>query len=332
MWLSNEVEFQIKNTNMQNLAKEIFQEQIEQIQKVMNLLDNNFNQAINLLNNSSQIIITGVGKSGYIGKKINATLLSYGIKSLFLDPVEALHGDLGIVNDGACVVLLSKSGSTDELVNLYPYLRSRNCKIIAMVGNDKSFFATNSDVFLNVSVDKEACPFNLAPTSSTTVSLVMGDAISIALVKAKGLRPRDFSINHPSGQLGRNTILKVKDVMASGDKLPIINEKASLNDAIIEITKKNLGCVIVKNGSKIGILTDGDIRRILQRKIDINATIVSDVMTKEPITVNENRYLGEALSLMEKRQSQISLLPVVNDNYELTGLIRIHDIYGNEMV
>lgn len=317
---------------MQKIAKDIFQEQLNQIQNVMNLINDDFEKVIKLLNNSNQIIITGVGKSGYIGKKINATLLSYGIPSIFLDPVEALHGDLGIVNQGACVVLLSKSGSTDELVNLYPYLRSRNCKIIAMVGNDKSFFATNSDIFLNVSVEKEACPFNLAPTSSTTVSLIMGDAIAIALVKAKGLRPRDFSINHPSGQLGRNTILKVKDVMHSGDKLPIINADANLNDAIIEITKKNQGCVIIKNNEKFGILTDGDIRRILQRKLDINSTIVSDVMTKEPISVNEDRYLGEALSLMEKRQSQISLLPVVNDNSELTGLIRIHDIYGSEIV
>lgn len=317
---------------MHKIAKEVFQEQLNQIQYVMSLIDDNFDKAIDILNNSQQIIITGVGKSGYIGKKINATLLSYGIKSLFLDPVEALHGDLGIVNDRASVILLSKSGSTDELVNLYPYLRSRNCKIIAMVGNDKSFFATNSDVFLNVSVNKEACPFNLAPTSSTTVSLVMGDAISIALVKAKELRPRDFSVNHPSGQLGRNTILKVKDVMHSGEKLPIVDETATLNQAIIEITKKNLGCVIIQTGNSFGILTDGDIRRILQRKLDINSTIVAEVMTKEPITVNENRYLGEALSLMEKRQSQISLLPVVNDNSELTGLIRIHDIYGNEMV
>jgi arabinose-5-phosphate isomerase len=317
---------------MQNIAKDLFQEQIKQLENVKNLIDDKFDNAINILNAAEQIVLTGVGKSGHIAKKINATMLSYGLPTIYLDPVEALHGDLGLVKEGASVILLSKSGTTNELISLYPYLKSRNCKLIGLVGNCKSFLADNSDVFLDLTIDKEACPFNLAPTSSTTVSLVMGDAIAVALVKAKGLRPRDFSINHPSGQLGRNTILKVKDVMTSGEKLPIIDEKANLNDAIIEITKKNLGCVIVNNDKNIGILTDGDIRRILQRKLDINNTIVKDVMTSDPITINENRYLGEALSLMEKRSSQISLLPVLDDNKNLTGLIRIHDIYGSEVL
>lgn len=317
---------------MQNIAKDLFQEQIKQLENVKNLIDDKFDNAINILNAAEQIVLTGVGKSGHIAKKINATMLSYGLPTIYLDPVEALHGDLGLVKEGASVILLSKSGTTNELISLYPYLKSRNCKLIGLVGNSKSFLADNSDVFLDLTIDKEACPFNLAPTSSTTVSLVMGDAIAVALVKVKGLRPRDFSINHPSGQLGRNTILKVKDVMTSGEKLPIIDENANLNDAIIEITKKNLGCVIVNNDKNIGILTDGDIRRILQRKLDINNTIVKDVMTSDPITINENRYLGEALSLMEKRSSQISLLPVLDDNKNLTGLIRIHDIYGSEVL
>lgn len=317
---------------MQNIAKDLFQEQIKQLENVKNLIDDKFDNAINILNAAEQIVLTGVGKSGHIAKKINATMLSYGLPTIYLDPVEALHGDLGLVKEGASIILLSKSGTTNELISLYPYLKSRNCKLIGLVGNSKSFLADNSDVFLDLTIDKEACPFNLAPTSSTTVSLVMGDAIAVALVNAKGLRPRDFSINHPSGQLGRNTILKVKDVMTSGEKLPIIDENANLNDAIIEITKKNLGCVIVNNDKNIGILTDGDIRRILQRKLDINNTIVKDVMTSDPITINENRYLGEALSLMEKRSSQISLLPVLDDNKNLTGLIRIHDIYGSEVL
>ncbi len=317
---------------MQNIAKDLFQEQINQLTNVKNLIDDKFDNAINILNAAEQIVLTGVGKSGHIAKKINATMLSYGLPTIYLDPVEALHGDLGLVKEGASIILLSKSGTTNELISLYPYLKSRNCKLIGLVGNSKSFLADNSDVFIDLTIDKEACPFNLAPTSSTTVSLVMGDAIAVALVKAKGLRPRDFSINHPSGQLGRNTILKVKDVMTSGEKLPIIDEKSNLNDAIIEITKKNLGCVIVNNDKNIGILTDGDIRRILQRKLDINNTIVKDVMTSDPITINENRYLGEALSLMEKRSSQISLLPVLDDNKNLTGLIRIHDIYGSEVL
>jgi len=314
-----------------NIAQEVFQDSINQLQKVKSLLSESFDQVVDLLNNSEQIVLTGVGKSGYIGKKINATMLSYGLPTIFLDPVEALHGDLGLVKDGSTVILLSKSGTTDELINLYPYLKSRNCKLVSIVGNSKSFLAQNSDFFLDVTVEKESCPFNLAPTNSTTVTLVMGDALAIALVKKKGLRPRDFSINHPSGQLGRNTILKVKDVMSSDDKLPIIDSNSNLNDAIIEITKKNLGCVLTKDDG-LGLLTDGDIRRILQRKLDINSTIVKDVMTKDPITINQEKYLGEALSLMEKRTSQISLLPVVDNDNNLVGLLRIHDIYGSEML
>jgi arabinose-5-phosphate isomerase len=314
-----------------NIAQEVFQDSINQLQKVKSLLSDSFDQVVDLLNNSEQIVLTGVGKSGYIGKKINATMLSYGLPTIFLDPVEALHGDLGLVKDGSTVILLSKSGTTDELINLYPYLKSRNCKLVSIVGNSKSFLAQNSDFFLDVTVEKESCPFNLAPTNSTTVTLVMGDALAIALVKKKGLRPRDFSINHPSGQLGRNTILKVKDVMSSDDKLPIIDSNSNLNDAIIEITKKNLGCVLTKDDG-LGLLTDGDIRRILQRKLDINSTIVKDVMTKDPITINQEKYLGEALSLMEKRTSQISLLPVVDNDNNLVGLLRIHDIYGSEML
>lgn len=314
-----------------NIAQEVFQDSINQLQKVKSLLSDSFDQVVDLLNNSEQIVLTGVGKSGYIGKKINATMLSYGLPTIFLDPVEALHGDLGLVKDGSTVILLSKSGTTDELINLYPYLKSRNCKLVSIVGNSKSFLAQNSDFFLDVTVEKESCPFNLAPTNSTTVTLVMGDALAIALVKKKGLRPRDFSINHPSGQLGRNTILKVKDVMSRDDKLPIIDSNSNLNDAIIEITKKNLGCVLTKDDG-LGLLTDGDIRRILQRKLDINSTIVKDVMTKDPITINQEKYLGEALSLMEKRTSQISLLPVVDNDNNLVGLLRIHDIYGSEML
>ena len=314
------------------VAEEVFQQQIDELIKVKSKLNDTFDNVIELLNSSEQIVLMGVGKSGYTAKKINATMLSYGLPSIYLEPVEALHGDLGLVKKDACVILLSKSGTTNELINLYPYLKGRGCKLISLVGNSKSFLAINSDYFLDMSVDKEACPFNLAPTSSTTTTLVMGDAISIALVKKKGLRPEDFSINHPSGQLGRNTILKVKDVMASGDKLPLISSNATLNEAIIEITKKNLGCVLINDGDALGLLTDGDIRRILQRKLDINTTNVGEVMTKNPITIYQEKYLGEALAIMEKRVSQISLLPVVNQDNSLTGIIRIHDIYGNELL
>ena len=316
---------------MQSIAKEILIQESESLKIASKRINDSFDKAIDFLINSDPIIFTGVGKSGYIARKIVATLNSYGIKSIFLDAVEALHGDLGIVPKGSSAILISKSGSTDELVQLLPYLKSRNCNLIGLFGNQSSYLASNVDVNIDASVDKEACPLNLAPTSSTTLALALGDAIAGALVVKKEIKSRDFSINHPSGQLGRNTNLKVQDVMKIGDSLPIIESGNSLKNAVIEISRKSLGCVCVVEGTRfLGIITDGDIRRALEDHDNLSNIPVEEIMTQNPVSINKEEFLGLALDLMENRVSQISVLPVL-ENEELVGLIRIHDVYGKNI-
>lgn len=317
--------------NYINSALSTFDIQIEALKKVKSMLNEDFDEVINLISNSDLFILSGVGKSGYIGKKISATLNSYSIKSVFLDPVESLHGDLGIASKGDTIILISKSGSTEELIKLFPFLKKRELKIISITGNPESFLSKNSDYNLDISVDKESCPLNLAPTSSTTTSLVMGDAIAAALVESKGITKNNFAINHPSGQLGRNQSLKVSDLMKKGEQIPNSSPDDTIKDAIIEITKFKLGAtLIIKNEKLIGILTDGDVRRLLFDDIDIQSLKISDAMTQNPISINSEKFLGEALALMENRQNKISILPVVDDNV-VKGIISIHDIYGDSI-
>lgn len=319
--------------NYVNAALSTFDIQIEALKKVKSMLDDDFNKVINLIFKSDLFILTGVGKSGYIGKKISATLNSYGIKSVFLDPVESLHGDLGIASKGDTIILISKSGSTEELIKLFPFLKKRELKIISITGNPESFLSKNSDYNLDISVDKESCPLNLAPTSSTTTSLVMGDAITAALVESKGITKNNFAINHPSGQLGRNQSLKVSYLMKKGEQIPNNSPDDTIKDAIIEITKFKIGAtLIIKNDLLIGILTDGDVRRLLvdDDVVDIKSLKISATMTQNPISISSEKFLGEALALMENRQNKISILPVV-DNNVVKGIISIHDIYGDSI-
>ncbi|MDC1067569.1 KpsF/GutQ family sugar-phosphate isomerase [Candidatus Kapabacteria bacterium] len=312
-------------------AKDVFNIQASTLLDIEKTINSTFEKAVMSLNKSDLILTTGVGKSGFISKKIAATLSSYGVKSIFLDPVEALHGDLGIAEKNSSIIMISKSGTTTELLNLLPYIKNRSINVVSITSNQDSFLAEKSDHHLFTEIKKESCPIDLAPTSSTTAALVMGDAISACLVELKGIRQRDFAANHPSGQLGRNNILKVVDVMKSGSAMPCIEVNASLKDAIIEISNKGLGCVCIISSDKlIGILTDGDIRRSLLNNDDINQTKVNNIMTSDPVTVNENELLGTALGLMENRKSQISVMPVTNNTNELKGIIRIHDIYGSE--
>lgn len=316
-------------TNISSIARETIKSQIEALEKLSSNIDNSFEKSVDLLLKSELIILSGVGKSGYIAKKIVATLTSYGIKSVFLDPVEALHGDLGIATDKDTIILISKSGSTEELLKLFPYLKTRGLKVISITGNRNSFLSKNSDENLDISVEKESCPLNLAPTSSTTTSLVMGDALAAALVIKKNITANDFAINHPSGQLGKNQSLKVMDVMKKGDEIPTSNPKDTIKDAIVCISRFKLGATLVVTDNKVlGILTDGDIRRLLLKDIDINNTNIEDVMTKDPVNIDPKTLIGRALALMENRNSKISILPVV-ENSDLVGIISIHDIYGD---
>lgn len=314
--------------NLLEIARNTLQIEIDSLQKLKESLDDNFVRAVELILSARKIIVTGIGKSGIIGRKIAGTFLSIGLPCVFMHSVDALHGDIGIVSEGDLAILLSKSGSTEELVQLVPFLKNRGAKIISIVGNEHSFLAKESDVTILARVEREACPLNIVPTSSTMVALAVGDALAACIMKVKNLTIEDFARQHPLGQLGRNIILRVEDVMHKNDNLPLIHPENTFREAVIEITNKKLGCVcVVENGNKlVGLITDGDVRRALQKFENIDKLKVEDVMTPNPITIHYSALLGEALSLMEQRESQINVLPVVDENNVCIGVIRLHDI------
>ncbi|MBI5324127.1 MAG: KpsF/GutQ family sugar-phosphate isomerase [Ignavibacteriae bacterium] len=309
-------------------VNKIFDLNINALQFAKHNITNEYAKAIELLSKSKKVIVSGVGKSGLIAKKIAATFSSIGFKSFFLHPVEALHGDIGLVEEGDCCILLSKSGTSEDIIRLIPYLKSRDVKIIAIVGNLNSYLAYNSDVILDGSVEKEACPFDITPTTSTMLSLVIGDILAVCSMLFNNITITDFAKNHPLGQIGKNITLQVKDVMHKNSSLPLIYDGSGFKEAIIEISNKKLGCVCIidKSGKLLGIITDGDVRRILQIHEDIRNLKVEDVMTSNPISITQDLFLNEALSVMEQRESQINVLPVTDDEKKCIGVIRIHDI------
>lgn len=315
-------------TTIMTEAGRVFDEYISSLTETKLRLSDSFVKAVELINNAPKVIVCGVGKSGNIGRKISATFSSIGIPSIFLHPVDALHGDIGIIQKDDAVILLSKSGSTNEVTRLLPYIKSRNAYTIAIVGNMKSFLGHSSDASIDASVEKEACTLNIVPTSSAMIALSVGDALAVACMKLRNLTIEQFSKQHPLGQIGRNITLRIKDVMHSNENLPRIKQGAAFQTAIIEISEKGLGCVCITDDKNelAGLITDGDIRRILHNDVDIRNLTVEDVMTKNPISINEDAFLGEALALMENRNSQLSVLPVINNHNKCAGVVRIHDI------
>ena len=277
-----------------------------------------------------QVVLAGVGKSGFIARKIAATLTSMGTRSVFLHPSDALHGDIGIVSPEDVVVLLSSSGETDEMIAMLPYLKHRTVPLIAIVGNLESTLARQANVALDASVDQEVCPLNLAPTTSTTVALALGDALAVTLMQIKGLTSEDFAVNHPGGQLGKRLLLRVRDLMHGDSNNPTIAPASSLLEVVATITRGGLGAVNVVNGNGelAGIITDGDLRRAMQTIGPTElATLKAEVfMTHRPVTVTPDELAYDALQLMENRPSQISVLPVVNGSGHCVGLLRLHDI------
>ena len=277
-----------------------------------------------------KLILTGIGKSGFIARKIAATLTSTGTRAVFLHPSDALHGDLGIVDSSDVVVLLSNSGETDEMLAMLPYLKHRAVPLISIVGNVNSTLARNAEVVLDASVDKETCPFNLAPTASTTVALAIGHALALTVMQIKQLTPEDFALNHPAGRLGKRLTLKVGDLMRSGVDNPVVSPSASWLEVVTAISRGGLGAVNVVDGEgkMAGIITDGDLRRAIQRSKpaeleNLNAELF---MTSKPVTVRPNELAYTALQLMENRPSQISVLPVVDEELRSVGLLRLHDL------
>jgi arabinose-5-phosphate isomerase len=276
------------------------------------------------------VVILGVGKSGIIGQKIAATLTSTGTVALYLHPSDALHGGLGIIQPDDVVILLSNSGETDEIVGMLPYLKNRRVAIIAIVGNLNSTLARRADAVLDASVDQEACPLNLAPTTSTTVALAIGDALAMTVMKVKGLTTDDFAVNHPAGRLGKRLTLLVADLMYRAGENPTIATGSSWVEVVRAISRGGLGavCVVDPHGRLAGIITDGDLRRAIERTSheSLAKLTCDDFMTRQPTVATPQLLAFDALRLMEDRPSQISVLPVVDEDQMCVGLIRVHDI------
>ena len=288
-------------------------------------------RAIQLLANCrGKVVVAGVGKSGLVARKIASTLTSTGTAAVYLHPADALHGDLGIVTPMDVVVALSNSGETDELVAMLPHLKHRNVPIIAIVGGIKSTLARNADAVLDASVKQEACPLNLAPTTSTLVALAIGDALAVTLIQVKGITSEDFALNHPAGRMGKRLTLRVSDLMHCGPDNPTVSPEASWIVIASTISKGGLGAVNVIDdaGRLVGIITDGDLRRSFEKvkAVNLEKLTANQIMTKDPVVVAPNLLAYDALQLMENRTSQIAVLPVVDDERTCLGLIRIHDI------
>ncbi|HEY1342749.1 MAG TPA: KpsF/GutQ family sugar-phosphate isomerase [Bryobacteraceae bacterium] len=300
------------------------------IERAARRLDGELIRAVELiLAHPGKVVVTGIGKSGHIARKIVATLCSTGTAAVFLHPAEAVHGDLGIYTPGDPTMLISKHGASPELTALVPLLHDFHSPLIGILGSASSPLAARMDVVLDASVEREADPNNLAPTASAVTALAMGHALAIALMCARNFTPEEFGRYHPGGQLGRNLKLRVRQAMHTGDEVATLAPGASLKDVIIEMTRRPLGgaCVVRPDGSLAGFITDGDLRRALTHYDDIRALHAEDVMTPRPVTIGPDESLGDALERMERRASQISVLPVVDEAGRALGVLRIHDVY-----
>lgn len=319
-------------TRMSHLvqARRVFDIELTALRAVRAQLDESFDRAVELtvetLKQRGKLVIVGIGKSGNIGAKLAATLTSTGSSSVVLSSVDALHGDLGIVNDGDLVLALSYSGESEELVNLLPALKRFAVRIVAFTGNPKSTIARHSDVVLNVRVPKEACPFNLAPTASTTAMLVMGDALAVAVLEARGFTQKDFARYHPSGAIGRALLVKVRDIMRTGERNAIAPETSAVRDALMVMTKAKSGslAIVDKRGKLVGVFTDGDFRRRMSADEALLTRPLAEVMTRNPICIRDDSLAAEALKIFNDRN--IDDLIVVNAKREPVGLVDSQDL------
>jgi len=309
-------------------AKKILKIEADAVEALIDRIDKAFVEAVDIMYTcTGKVIVTGMGKSGLIGKKIAATLASTGTPALYMNPAEGSHGDIGMVSKGDVLLAISNSGETEEIIRILPTLKRLDIRIIAMTGNTKSMLSRISDVTIDVSVKEEACPMGLAPTASTTAALAMGDALAITLLNKKGFTHEDFAFFHPGGSLGRRLILTVEDLMHKGDVIPSVNIDTLMKEAIMEISSKRLGItsVIDNNGKLIGVITDGDLRRGLERwGADFFSLKAGDVMTHRPKTIRKNMLAAKAVALMEKYS--ITVLVVADDEDNVEGIIHLHDL------
>lgn len=316
-------------------AKQVLKIEAAAIEALLPRINGDFTAAVTMiLACPGRVIVTGMGKSGLIGRKINATLASTGTPSLFLHPAEGIHGDLGMVTANDVVIAISNSGETGELLAILPSLKRIGPQLIVLCGNTNSTLAKHADVVLDISVTQEACPLGLAPTASTTATLAMGDALAIALLSTRDFKPEDFAVYHPGGALGRKLLLTVEAVMHQGDDNPVVTADHSVKEALFIITAKGLGATaVVENGKLIGILTDGDIRRGLEQGHDFLNKPVATLMTKTPRTITADRLAAEALRLMENNKPRpVTVLPVVDKEFHAIGMLHLTDLLRQGVV
>lgn len=310
-----------------NKAKEVLRIEAKAIQDLIKRIDKNFEEAVRLiLKIKGRVIVTGMGKPGFIAQKISATLASTGTPSLYLHPAEALHGDLGRVTKEDCVIAISNSGETEEIIRLLPIVKKIGARLIAMVGNINSTLARNSDCVLDVSIKKEACPLGLAPTTSTTVMLAMGDALSVALQEKRGFKVEHFALFHPGGSLGKRLLLRVGDIMRRDNANPVVNENRLVKDVLLDITQARAGSasIVGKKGTLKGIFTDGDLRRHLRTEGDIINKRIKEVMTKSPITVQSDMMAVDALQILQSKK--VDEVPVIDKKGKPIGLLDVQDL------
>ncbi|MYM61684.1 KpsF/GutQ family sugar-phosphate isomerase [Vibrio sp. OCN044] len=313
--------------DFRSAALAVLNTEIEALEQLEQYVNDDFTNTCKLIlaNHDGKVVVMGMGKSGHIGKKIAATLASTGTSAFFVHPSEAAHGDLGMIKTGDILLAISNSGESSEILALFPILKRLNIKVISMTGKPYSTMAKLSDHHLQVTVPKEACPLGLAPTASTTATLAMGDALAVALLQARGFTAEDFALSHPGGALGRKLLLRLSDIMHTGDNLPLVTPETLIRDALLVISQKGLGmtAVVDKNQKLVGIFTDGDLRRILDKRVDIHNAKISDVMTTHPTTANPNILAAEGLNLMQDKSINGLILC---DKDKVVGALNMHDL------
>ncbi len=312
---------------VKELALAVLDTEINAINRLRQQINDQFIQACQyMLECQGRIVVTGMGKSGHIGSKIAATLASTGSPAFFLHPGEASHGDLGMLKRTDVVLALSYSGETDEIITLLPVIKRYAVPLIAITGNSRSTLAQAASIHLEASIEKEACPLNLAPTASTTAALVLGDALAIALLEARGFTEEDFALSHPGGSLGKRLLLRASDIMSTGAAIPVVSDTATISEALVEITSKSLGmtAIINKNQQLIGIFTDGDLRRTIDREIPLKTTVITEAMTHNPASIKPNMLAFELLHLMEEKK--INGVFVLDEDQHILGVINMHTL------
>ncbi|MBL7871907.1 MAG: KpsF/GutQ family sugar-phosphate isomerase [Cyclobacteriaceae bacterium] len=317
--------------NIKQIAKAVLINEARAVENLTNFIDNDFEGCVKeILNSTGRVVITGIGKSAIIANKIVATMNSTGTPALFMHAADAIHGDLGMIQRNDLVICISKSGNTPEIKVLVPLLKRRGSKLVALVSNTNSYLAEHADFVLNATIGEEACPNNLAPTTSTTAHLAMGDALAVCLLELRNFSSEDFATYHPGGSLGKQLYLKVEDVI-SNNQLPLVSLATSLKDVILEISSKRLGAtaVVDENNNLLGIVTDGDLRRMLQKESNIGSIKAADIMTRTPKTIDKSEFAVKALQVMQ--ENNISQL-VVNDGQRVVGFIHLHDLLKEGIV